>query len=145
MLSREPIFVFVSLSTVNGMRRASILIVDDEAVNLLNMKYLMEDDFEVYTATTAKTALDIVRKHEVHLILTDQKMPGMTGVDFAREVRQLVPEMPILVLTGYVDDETINEAERTGLIQEVVFKPYSEERLFERIRTYLANAGETDR
>ncbi|MFW6249502.1 MAG: response regulator [Alkalispirochaetaceae bacterium] len=118
------------------MVRASILFVDDEAINLLNMKYMLEDSFVVHTARSGDSALALLQEKEVNVILTDQKMPGMTGVELAHRIRQEDKELPILIVTGYVDDDEVNDAVERGLVQEIIYKPYTESHILETIRQH---------
>lgn len=118
------------------MSKAPVLFVDDEAINLLNMQYLLEDQFVAHTASSGKKALAILEEKEIAVLITDQKMPGMTGVELARQVRQMDKDIPILIVTGYVDNDEVNEAKRTGLVQEVIYKPYSVRAVLETISAY---------
>lgn len=120
------------------MSRAPILFVDDEAINLLNMQYMLEDTFVVHTARSGERALALIEEKEVNLLLTDQKMPGMTGVELAHRVRQRASDIPILIVTGYVDDDEVNEAKQSGLIQEIIYKPYSESHILRTLTRYVS-------
>ena len=73
------------------MKNFSILYVDDEESNLKGFKSIYFTDYTIYTAISGKEALEILSNHEVHIIITDQKMPGMTGVQFLSNLPMQTP------------------------------------------------------
>src|SRR3954468_24151298 len=81
-----------------------LLIVDDEPEVLASLRSLFRREFKVLTAERADQALDILRLGtEVHVIITDQRMPGMTGVELLARVREEFPDVIRLMMTGYAD------------------------------------------
>jgi len=91
-----------------------ILYVDDEIENLDGFKFSFLTDFEIYTASTASEALDILSKTHIKVVISDQKMPEMSGVEFLKRVKEKYPETIRIVLTAYANivnaSEAINEA-----------------------------------
>ena len=84
-------------------RNYRILLVDDELANLENLIFALELDFNVITASTADDALDIVRKENIAIILSDQRMPEVTGVELLCRVKDIKPEIVRILITAYSD------------------------------------------
>ena len=89
-------------STEKQVKR-TIMLVDDEVDILETMSILMEEEYRMLTAERGDQALDLLESQKVDLIIADQRMPGMTGVDLLARVRELHPEIVRLILTGYTD------------------------------------------
>ncbi len=107
------------------MANPTILIVEDEA----KMRRLLELDlgeagFETLSAPDAETGLDLLRKDQVQLVLTDLKLPGMSGLEFLQAAKRLHATMPIIVMTAYGTVETAVEAMKAGA-SDYVLKPFS--------------------
>ena len=105
----------------------SILYVDDESANLTVFEMAFEDDYDVHVAGTAREAIKVLRKNNVDLLITDQRMPEMTGVQLLEAVSIEYPHMVRMVLTGYSDIQAIIQAINTGRIDQYVTKPYDPE------------------
>ena len=82
---------------------STVILVDDEEMVLtsLNSFLTLETDYEVHTFTSAKEALEFIKKNEVDLVISDYLMPEMDGISFLAEVKKLKPEIPRIILTGY--------------------------------------------
>lgn len=95
--------------------QARVLFVDDEARVLTAMRAMFRRDYEVLIANSGAEALELLREHDVDVIVSDQRMPGMTGVEVLREAREIAPRAVRILLTGYADlaaiENAINEAE----------------------------------
>jgi response regulator RpfG family c-di-GMP phosphodiesterase len=102
-----------------------ILIVDDESANLRMLERLLTKEFEVLTATSGHEGLDILGAHDVALILSDQRMPVMTGMEFLNEASKLRPHTVRIILTGYTDVATLVEAINSGVVYKYITKPWS--------------------
>ena len=92
-----------------------VLVVDDEPHILHSLQDLLEDDFEVLTCTTAEDALGLLETEEVAVILSDQRMPGLTGYEFLHRARQ-VSQATRLLITGYADMQALVRAVNEGQI-----------------------------
>jgi len=101
-----------------------ILYVDDEPSSLLLFERLFEDDYAIHTALSAREALEILRRETIHLVFTDQRMPGMTGVELLAVLYRDFPEVMRLLTTGYSDIRTIIEAINQGHVWQYVAKPW---------------------
>lgn len=112
-----------------------VLFVDDEELLLKTFKRQFKNDFTIYTANSAEEALELLGEHpEIALILTDQRMPGMTGVDLLRAVMDRFPDAVRILITAYSDMDVVVEAINTGNVYRYVSKPYNEEDLRSSIR-----------
>src|SRR6202789_550555 len=83
--------------------RHTILVVDDEPDVVKSVQDLLRLDYRVLGATRARAAMEIMRNDEVHVVMTDQRMPEITGVEFLRQIRGDFPEAIRLLFTGYAD------------------------------------------
>lgn len=106
------------------MTKYNILYVDDEESNLQGFKSIYFREYNVITAISGKDALSILEKEEVQLIITDQKMPEMTGVEFLTKVEPKYPDPIRIILTGYSDIEVIIEAINGVGIYRYLTKPW---------------------
>lgn len=105
--------------------KASVLFVDDEERVLRSLEMLFKNQFRVYTTTDGNEALAIVRGERIHVIVSDQRMPLMTGVEVLRRVREASPNTMRLLLTGYSDLEAIVNSVNEGEIFRYLTKPWS--------------------
>jgi FixJ family two-component response regulator len=108
-----------------GADRAKILIVDDEEAILETMTFTFMDDYEVLTANDAHRALEILDEAgPVAVVVTDQRMPNMTGVEFLSEVWRSHPETVRIILTGFADMDAIIQAINDGHVYAYITKPW---------------------
>lgn len=107
----------------------SILYVDDEPNNLLVFESAFEDDFDVRTAGSAREALEVLNAVSIDLLITDQRMPEMTGVELLEAVSNDFPDLIRMILTGYADVQAVIQAINTGRLDQYVTKPYDVEAL----------------
>lgn len=105
--------------------RATILFVDDEPHIVATLKSLFRAKYEVHTATTGAEALEIVRRTPVHVIVTDQRMPEMAGIDLLRQVKEIAPSTMRILLTGYADFAAIVGSVNSGEVYRYVYKPWN--------------------
>ncbi|HYY93029.1 MAG TPA: response regulator, partial [Pyrinomonadaceae bacterium] len=80
-----------------------IMIVDDEPANLRLLERLFRRGYQVISAGSGEEALRLLEQHDVALLITDQRMPGMTGTELLKRVAPLRPQMARIILTGYTD------------------------------------------
>src|SRR6185295_8190801 len=93
----------------------TVLIVDDEPSNVASLeKIFLREGMRVLTADGAKAALEAVRTHRVHVVLTDLMMPGTNGVELLRALKQVSPDTEVVVMTAYGTVETAVQAMRDG-------------------------------
>jgi DNA-binding NtrC family response regulator len=93
----------------------TVLVVDDEASNLTSLQKIFErEQMRVLVADGAKAALDVLRKHRVQVVLTDLMMPGTSGLELLKAVKELAPDAEVVVMTAYGTVETAVQAMREG-------------------------------
>jgi len=109
--------------------KITILYVDDEENNLFSFKATFRLKYRVITALSGGEALDILEKNQVHIIITDQRMPGMTGIEFLEKVLEKYPDPMRILLTGYSDMKAVIDAVNKGKIFHYLAKPWNEEEL----------------
>jgi signal transduction histidine kinase len=105
-------------------REYPILYVDDETDNLRIFELTFRRDFTVLTATSAKEGLELLAQHPVAVVLSDQKMPGIEGVEFLRQVRELDSRVLRILVTAYGDAKILGDAINDGNIYRYVAKPW---------------------
>lgn len=104
--------------------KLSILYVDDEEQNLISFKAAFRRHYTIFTAISGKAGLDILQNEKISLIITDQRMPEMTGVQFLEKVIPAYPDTIRMILTGFSDIEVIIDAINTGRVFRYITKPW---------------------
>jgi DNA-binding NtrC family response regulator len=123
----------------NADARDTVVLVDDEQMVLTSLRSILalETDYQVETFTSAKDALAYIESHSVDLVVSDYLMPEMDGISFLAKVRDIKPEVPRVILTGYADKENaIKAINEVGLYQ-YIEKPWNNEDLMIIIRNGL--------
>ncbi|HEY1025066.1 MAG TPA: response regulator [Sphingobacteriaceae bacterium] len=110
-------------------KKISILYVDDEENNLISFKATFRMKYTVHTALSGDEAMMIMEGKHVDVIITDQRMPNMTGVEFLEKVLEKYPDPMRILLTGYADMNAVVEAVNKGKIFHYLAKPWNEEEL----------------
>ncbi len=118
--------------------RPPILVVDDESEILFSLRSLLRRDFTVHTAQSGAEALGILQQHPVHVILTDQRMTAMTGVELLGRARVLRPESIRILFTGYADIKSVVEAINRGQVYRYLTKPWDPDELLDLLREACA-------
>jgi response regulator RpfG family c-di-GMP phosphodiesterase len=116
-------------------KQYTLLCVDDEK-NILNAlkRLLRKENFRLLTGNSGQEGLSILAENEVHVVLSDQRMPGMNGTEFLKEVKALYPDILRIILTGYTDVDSISEAINEGHIYKFFLKPWNDQNLKLEIR-----------
>ena len=110
--------------------RPRILVVDDEEAILETMTFSFENDYEVYTSSDARRALEVLdEKAPIAVVLTDQRMPNMSGVEFLSEVCKRHPSTVRMILTGFADMDAIIQAINDGHVYAYITKPWEPDHL----------------
>jgi len=123
-----------SESPLEDAAAPALLLVDDEQyiLNALSNS-LRRQGYRILKATSAKEALAMLARNQVGVIVSDQRMPEMSGVDFLRLAKQLHPDAVRVVLTGYTDLKAVMDAINEGAVYKFLAKPWENERLREVI------------
>lgn len=114
--------------------RTLLLLDDEENVLRSLVRLFRQDGYRLLTASSVSEAFDLLARNDVQVILSDQRMPDMSGTEFLSRVRDLYPDTVRLVLSGYTDLETITEAINQGAAYRFLTKPWSDNDLREHIR-----------
>lgn len=126
--------------------RPTLLLVDDEPSILSSLRRLLRNEnYRILTANSGSEGLQVLAENEVDVIVSDQRMPGMTGVEFLRTVRQLYPDTVRIVLSGFTELQTVTDAVNAGAIYKFLTKPWDDEQLRSHVQeafSYGAMANE---
>ncbi len=112
----------------------AILILDDEPRSVESMLRILEEEFEVHTATNVKQALSILEREWIQVLLCDQRMPDMSGVEFCAMVREQWPDLVRIIISGYTDSSDIIDAINQGGIYQFITKPWHPDELTLKLR-----------
>jgi len=118
--------------------KIAVLYVDDEVNNLIGFKANFRKDYVVHVAESAEDAMNILNTNPIQVIITDQRMPRMTGVEFLESVLKTHPNPIRMLLTGYSDIQTVIEAINKGQVYKYIMKPFDEAEM----RVAINNAHE---
>jgi len=123
------------------MGKKTILYIDDEEINLRLFKATFRRDYDILIAKTASEGLEIISKSSVDLIITDQRMPEVTGVEFLAMVQKIYPQIPPgrLIISGYSDPEDIALAYKEYQLYKFISKPWDQNELQEIINKAMNN------
>lgn len=116
------------VSSAEELEKPQILYIDDEEDNLVVFKSTFRRLYKIHTAQSGEEGLEIIKEKDICLVITDQRMPRMTGVQFLKNLPQ-DKEMIRMILTGYSDMEAIIEAINTGKVYRYISKPWNKEEL----------------
>ncbi|MDJ0779476.1 MAG: sigma-54 dependent transcriptional regulator [Gammaproteobacteria bacterium] len=109
--------------------KPSILVVDDEQRSLESIERILGDRFDVFTANNTDDAMQILQEQWVQVLLCDQRMPDMTGVEFSEKVRDEYPDVIRMIISGYTEAGDIIDAVNKGGIYQYITKPWHPDEL----------------
>ncbi|MCC8423441.1 response regulator [Mucilaginibacter sp. UR6-11] len=115
-----------------------VLYIDDEINNLNSFKAAFRRDFEIFTASSAREGRKILDSQEIGVIVTDQRMPGMTGIEFLESILPVYPDTIRILLTGFSDINAVMDAINRGQVYKYLVKPWQNDEL----KMYIENALE---
>lgn len=104
--------------------KGRVLCIDDEPHVLRALQWLLQKEFEVHTCDCATEALRLLRRHDFDVVVSDQRMPGITGVEFLRHVRKLAPRAMRILLTGYSDLDAMVKSVNESEVYRFITKPW---------------------
>jgi response regulator RpfG family c-di-GMP phosphodiesterase len=124
--------------------KPSVLYVDDETNNLLSFKAAFRRQFNIFTADSATAARKILAENPIQVIVSDQRMPQTTGIEFFASILEQYPDPIRILLTGYADIQAVIDAINLGQVFRYVTKPWNEDEiahhLQEAYQLYLLKA-----
>jgi len=106
-----------------------ILYIDDEEDNLTVFYSAFRRNYTIHLASSGPEGLELMKKNEVQLVVADQRMPEMTGIEFLERIKHLYPDCIRMVLTGYTDVEAIIQAINKGRVYRYITKPWNKDEL----------------
>ncbi|HEY0609944.1 MAG TPA: response regulator [Chitinophaga sp.] len=112
-----------------SVQHIHILYIDDEIHNLNAFKASFRRLYTVFTAESAEGAVKILSENDIHIIISDQRMPRMTGIEFFESILEKYPEPIRILLTGYADINAVIDAINKGQVYKYFSKPWNEEEL----------------
>src|SRR5471032_1401176 len=115
-----------------------VLYVDDEINNLNSFKAAFRRDFEIYTAQSAREGRKVLDLNEIGVIITDQRMPVTTGIEFLESILPVYPDTIRILLTGFSDMNAVMDAINRGQVYKYLVKPWQNDEL----KMYIQNALE---
>jgi signal transduction histidine kinase len=119
-----------------NVKKHCLLVVDDEPDLVQSVKDLLRFDYKVLIATRAAEGLEIMRREKVHVVMSDQRMPEMSGVEFLKHLRDGYPDTVRLLFTAYADLNAVTDAINQGNVYRYISKPWEPDEL----RTVLRQA-----
>ena len=118
-------------------KRYRMLIVDDEPSNLKKLKRTFGNEYEIFEASSAIDGFEILKKRKVDVIISDQKMPDMTGIELLKKSKRINPHIVRIVLTGYTESDDLIEAINEGEVHRYITKPWNPDELRIIVRDVL--------
>lgn len=124
----------IPLQTNANKPERVLLIVDDEASIIASLNRLLRrHGYRILTTTSASEGFDLLATHPVGVVVCDQRMPGMTGTEFLRRVKELHPHIVRIVLSGYTELNSVIDAVNRGAVYKFLTKPWEDETLLESL------------
>ncbi len=117
--------------------RPSILLVDDDPGGLAVLEELLEDQYDLVSVTSGAEALGVLERRDFDLVITDQVMPGMTGVELLARARELRPDTVRMILSAYTDSNAMLRAINEGHVYRFLVKPWDDLELLTVVRQCL--------
>jgi len=118
-----------AISLDRSVRKARILMVDDEERILTALKSIFRLRYHVFATTDGNKALEFMKKYQMHVVISDQRMPIMTGVELLRQAREISPASVRILLTGYSDLASIVGSINDGQVYRFISKPWDNKEL----------------
>lgn len=122
----------------NDTSKYTMLFVDDEINVLQSLKRVFrKEPYQILTASSGKEGLEILEKTHVDLVISDQRMPEMNGVEFMAQIKERLPNIMRIILTGYTNVNSITAAINEGNVYKFILKPWEDDQLKEAVREAL--------
>jgi diguanylate cyclase (GGDEF)-like protein/PAS domain S-box-containing protein len=138
-LLREDWRLALDKVRANGRQRTLLLVDDEENILSALRRLLRKDGYEILAARSAQEALMLLARHDVDVIVSDQRMPVMSGVEFLRRAKELFPDTIRMVLSGFTELQSITDAINEGAIYKFLTKPWDDEQLREHVAEAFRN------
>ena len=119
--------------------KKTILFVDDEEINLFVLSRRFEEEFNVLTSNSSLEAIELIKenKDNIHALISDVKMPEMTGIQMIERVKEYLINVPCFLLTGYDNHDEVNKALENKQIVKLFKKPFNYNDISETLKEHL--------
>ena len=118
----------------NKSEKILLLVDDEENVRMSLKRVLRREGYSILEASSAEEGLELMAQNQVMVVLSDQRMPGMTGVEFLRRIKTMYPDTVRMILSGYTEVSTLTNAINQGEIYQFISKPWENEALIAQLR-----------
>lgn len=119
--------------------KKTILFVDDEEINLFVLSRRFEEEFNVLTSNSSLEAIKLIKEHKnnIHALISDVKMPEMTGIQMIEEVQDFLKDVPCFLLTGYDNHEDVDRALENKQVVKLFKKPFNYNDISDTLKKHL--------
>jgi response regulator RpfG family c-di-GMP phosphodiesterase len=135
-----------SVDTGEKLRKLGLLVVDDEEQIVASLRDVFASSFDIYSANSPEEGLRLFRELQPKIVLCDQRMPSMTGIELLRLIKDINPDTVRILVTGHSDIDVVVTALNEGLVWKYVSKPWSHDDLKKIVMQgageYLRKTGE---
>jgi CheY-like chemotaxis protein len=131
--------IAVAIAGLPPVKLHNLLVVDDEERSLEALRRTFRDEYNVFSATNGEDALDMLEHEDIAVIITDHRMPGMTGVEFLEKARQKSPDTIRIIITAYTGEELLMDAVNRVHAHGFVPKPWIPERVKDIVRKCITS------
>ncbi len=125
--------------------KKSLLLVDDEPDVLLSLKGLLRRDFHLHTAESGEEALRILDEHAIDIVMSDQRMPGMSGSELMIQIKERFPETVRIVFTGYADIKAVIDGVNGAGLYRYIAKPWDPDDLLQTLHAAGSRHAQRER
>ncbi|ANY73522.1 response regulator [Paenibacillus ihbetae] len=126
---------------MNEPSKHKVLIVDDQnGIRILLVEVFSSEGYETFQAANGKAALEIVKLHEPDLVLLDMKIPGMDGLEILKHIKQMNPDIKVIMMTAYGELDMIKEATDLGALMHFT-KPFDIDEMRQAVNMQLKGAA----
>ncbi|MBM4387126.1 MAG: response regulator [Deltaproteobacteria bacterium] len=129
-MAPNPIDELLKIHRLGNLISNKVLIVDDDEENLVVLETALEEKYRIYGANSGAEAIELLRKEDIDVIISDQRMPEITGVDLFRESLKIKPDTVRIILTAYSDTSAMLDAINKGEVFRFLIKPWDRDALF---------------
>lgn len=119
-------------------QKINVLYIDDEANNIVSFKAAFRRVFNIFSAESAEEGKKVLEQETIHVILSDQRMPKTTGIEFFQSILETHPDPIRILITGYTDINAVIDAINLGQVYKYLTKPWIEE----EVKTSIKNSFE---
>jgi response regulator RpfG family c-di-GMP phosphodiesterase len=116
------------------MERTLLLVDDEENILKSLQRLLRRDNYQIFIASSGQMGLELLKEHQINVIISDQRMPHMSGSEFLSQVKSVYPNTVRIMLSGYTDLDSVTEAINQGAIFRFLTKPWDDELLRNNIK-----------